>query len=124
MRKCSFIILTSIIAISTFGVNAEPKKSKYDLRSMDKDRNGVLSFKEFSSINKKMFSLLDQDSNGYISRLEIDDIEKMKKKRKLFKHADRLDKNDDDQISKEEFYEKMKTKDDYAIYVCELDPPC
>jgi hypothetical protein len=27
-------------------------------------------------------------------------------------------------ISKEEFYEKMKTKDDYAIYVCELDPPC
>ena len=81
MRKSSFIIVISIIAISTFGVYAEPIKSKYDLRSMDKDRNGVLSFREFSSISQRMFSLLDQDSNGYISRLEIDNVEKMKKKR-------------------------------------------
>ena len=27
-------------------------------------------------------------------------------------------------ISKEEFYKKMKTKAEYSIYVCELDPPC
>lgn len=28
------------------------------------------------------------------------------------------------QISKEEFYEKLKTKEDYDVYVCELEPPC
>jgi hypothetical protein len=29
-----------------------------------------------------------------------------------------------ERISREEFYEKMKTKADYAVYVCELEPPC
>jgi hypothetical protein len=27
-------------------------------------------------------------------------------------------------ISKEEFFEKLKTKEDYDVYVCELEPPC
>ena len=39
-------------------------------------------------------------------------------------YPERYFDEDMEQISKEEFYEKLKTKDDYDVFICELDPPC
>ena len=46
---------------------------------MDKDRNGVISFSEFSSRTEKMFTFLDKNSDGNITRQEMDGDENLRK---------------------------------------------
>jgi len=37
---------------------------------------------------------------------------------------DRYFDEDLEEVSEHEFLEKLKTKEDYDVYVCELEPPC
>ena len=71
--------------------------------SMDKDRNGVISFFEFSSRSEKMFFFLDQNSDGNITRQEMDGDKNLKKQKMLLRKADKLDRNDDQKIDQKEF---------------------
>ena len=76
---------------------------------MDKDKNGVLSFVEFSSRNERAFSFYDQNSDGNISWKEMDSEEELRSKRMLTKLADRLDSNDDQRIDQKEFITGSKS---------------
>ena len=73
------------------------------MSGLDKDGNGIVSFIEFSSRAKKMFSWLDQDSNGSITREEMKSEERLRGKKMLSKWADKLDSNDDERIDEKEF---------------------
>ena len=84
-------------------MQAEPGKKNKNLMVMDKDRNGVISFSEFSSRSERMFSFLDQNSDGNITRQEMDVSESVKKQKMLSRKADRLDRNDDQKIDQNEF---------------------
>tara|TARA_Y100000588_G_scaffold370716_1_gene441231 strand:+ start:983 stop:1651 length:669 start_codon:yes stop_codon:yes gene_type:complete len=82
---------------------AKPGKQSEKLKNMDKDKNGVLSYLEFSSRSNKMFSFLDQNSDGSVTRNEFNMEERLRKEKRLLKLADKLDRNDDKKIDKNEF---------------------
>tara|TARA_Y100001001_G_C7838131_1_gene249624 strand:- start:44 stop:679 length:636 start_codon:yes stop_codon:yes gene_type:complete len=70
---------------------------------MDKDQNGVLSFVEFSSRSERMFAFLDRNSDGNVTRQEMDIEEGLREEKMLSKLADKLDRNDDQKIDQKEF---------------------
>ena len=61
MRKINYLVTAGVLFSLSLSVQAEPGKKSKNLMFMDKDRNGVLSFLEFSSRTEKMFSFLDQN---------------------------------------------------------------
>ena len=103
MKKINYLVVVGVLFSLSLGVQAEPGKKIKKLMFMDKDKNGVLSFKEFSSRTEKKFSFLDQDSNGNITRKEMDGDENLKKQKMLLRKADKLDRNDDQKIDQNEF---------------------
>ena len=66
-----------------------------------KDENGKITFEEFSDKHQKIFNNMDKDSDGFISRDEID--RKREGKNNISRYADRLDLNNDLKIDKNEF---------------------
>jgi len=103
MRKINYLVTAGVLFSLSLSVQAEPGKKSKNFMFMDKDRNGVISFPEFSSRSEKMFSFLDQNSDGNISRQEMDGDENLKKQKMLSRKADRLDRNDDQKIDQNEF---------------------
>ena len=79
MKKINYLVVVGVLFSLSLVIQAEPGKKIKKLMFMDKDKNGVLSFKEFSSRTEKKFSFLDQDSNGNITRKEMDGDENLKK---------------------------------------------
>ena len=84
----------------SFGVSVSAKE-KQELRNLDKDDNGKITFEEFSYKHQKTFNNMDKDSNGFISRDEIE--RKREDKNNISRYADRLDLNNDLKIDKNEF---------------------
>ena len=103
MKKVNYLVAVGLLFSLSLSIQAEPGKKNKNLMSMDKDRNGVISFSEFSSRSEKMFSFLDQNSDGNITRQEMDGDENLKKQKMLSRKADRLDRNDDQKIDQNEF---------------------
>ena len=71
MKKINCLVAVGLFFSLSLGIQAEPGKKNKNLMFMDKDRNGVISFPEFSSRSEKMFSFLDQNSDGNITRQEL-----------------------------------------------------
>ena len=103
MKKINYLVTAGVLFSLSLSVQAEPGKKSKNLMFMDKDRNGVISFPEFSSRSEKMFSFLDQNSDGNITRQEMDGDENLQKQKMLSRKADRLDRNDDQKIDQNEF---------------------
>jgi len=103
MKKMNYLIAASILFSLSLNIQAEPGKKNKNLMFMDKDKNGVLSFSEFSSRTERMFSFLDQNSDGNITRQEMDIDENLIKQKMLSRKADKLDRNDDQKIDQNEF---------------------
>jgi len=103
MKKINYLVAVGFFFSLSLSLQAEPGKKNKNLMSMDKDRNGVISFSEYSSRSEKMFSFLDQNSDGNITRQEMDVDESLKKQKMLSRKADRLDRNDDQKIDQNEF---------------------
>ena len=81
MKKINYLFTAGLLFSLSIGIQAEPGKKSKNLMFMDKDRNGVLSFLEFSSRTEKMFSFLDQNSDGNITRQEMDGDEDLKNRK-------------------------------------------
>jgi len=103
MKKINYLVAVGVLSSLSLSIQAEPGKKNKNSMFMDKDRNGVISFSEFSSRTEKMFSFLDQNSDGNITRQEMDGDENLKKQKMLSRKADKLDRNDDQKIDKNEF---------------------
>ncbi len=103
MKKINYLVAVGLLFSLSFSMQAEPGKKNKNLMFMDKDRNGVISFSEFSSRSERMFSFLDKNSDGSITRREMDVDESLKKQKMLSRKADRLDRNDDQKIDQNEF---------------------
>jgi len=103
MKKIKYLVAVGCFFSLSLSMQAEPGKKNKNLMVMDKDRNGVISFSEFSSRSERMFSFLDQNSDGNITRQEMDVSESVKKQKMLSRKADRLDRNDDQKIDQNEF---------------------
>jgi len=103
MKKIKYLFAVGFLFSLSLSMQAEPGKKNKNLMVMDKDRNGVISFSEFSSRSERMFSFLDQNSDGNITRQEMDVSESVKKQKMLSRKADRLDRNDDQKIDQNEF---------------------
>ncbi len=103
MKKIKYLVAVGCLFSLSLSMQAEPGKKNKNLMVMDKDRNGVISFSEFSSRSERMFSFLDQNSDGNITRQEMDVSESVKKQKMLSRKADRLDRNDDQKIDQNEF---------------------
>ena len=83
MKKINYLVSVGLLFSLSLCIQAEPAKKYKNLMFMDKDRNGVISFSEFSSRSEKMFSFLDQNSDGNITRLEMDGGENLRKEKML-----------------------------------------
>ena len=103
MKKINYFLALGTVFSLSLCIQADPGKKNKNLMRMDKDKNGVLSFTEFSSRSEKMFSFLDQNSDGNITRQEMNIKESLKREKMLSKMADKLDRNDDQKIDKNEF---------------------
>ena len=103
MKKINYLVAIGLLFLLSLSIQAEPGKKNKNLMFIDKDRNGVISFPEFSSRSEKMFSFLDQNSDGNITRQEMDGDENLKKQKMLSRKADKLDRNDDQKIDQKEF---------------------
>ena len=103
MKKINYLVATGLLFLLSLSIQAEPGKKNKNLMFMDKDRNGVISFFEFSSRSEKMFSFLDQNSDGNITRQEMNGDKNLKKQKMLLRKADKLDRNDDQKIDQKEF---------------------
>jgi len=103
MKKINYLVSVGLLFSLSLCIQAEPAKKYKNLMFMDKDRNGVISFSEFSSRSEKMFSFLDQNSDGNITRQEMDGDKNLKKQKMLLRKADKLDRNDDQKIDQNEF---------------------
>jgi len=103
MKKIHYLVTAGFLFSLSTGIQAEPDKKSKNLMFMDKDRNGVLSFLEFSSRTEKMFSFLDQNSDGNVTRQEMDGDKDLKRQKMLERKADKLDRNDDQKIDQNEF---------------------
>ena len=103
MKKIKYLVAVGCLFSLSLSMQAEPGKKNKNSMVMDKDRNGVISFSEFSSRSERMFSFLDQNSDGNITRQEMDVSESVKKQKMLSRKADRLDRNDDQKIDQNEF---------------------
>ena len=100
LREFIFLLVLLIFASS---ISSAIGIKNQNVWLMDKDRNGVLSFTEFSLKGERWFSALDQNSDGNLTRTELDNEEAIIGKKKLSRIADRLDRNDDNKIDKKEF---------------------
>ena len=103
MKKINYLFVLGALFSLSLCIQAEPGKKNKNMMLMDKDQNGVLSFVEFSSSREKMFSFLDQNSDGNITRQEMDTEEGLRAQKILSKIADKLDRNDDQKIDQNEF---------------------
>ena len=103
MKKINYLVAVGVLFSLSLSIQAEPGKKHKNSMFMDKDRNGVISFSEFSSRTEKMFTFLDQNSDGNITRQEMDGDENLKKQKMLSRKADKLDRNDDQRIDQNEF---------------------
>ncbi len=103
MKKINYIFVLSALFSLSLCLQAEPGKKNKNMMRMDKDQNGVLSFMEFSSRSERMFSFLDRNSDGNITRQEMDIEEGLWEEKMLSKMADKLDRNDDQKIDQKEF---------------------
>jgi len=103
MKKINYLVVAGVLFSLSISIQAAPGKKSKNLMFMDKDKNGVLSFLEFSSRTEKMFSFLDKNSDGNITRQEMDGDENQKKQKMLARKADKLDRNDDQKIDQNEF---------------------
>ena len=103
MKKINYLVAIGVLFSLALSIKAESGMKNKTLIFMDKDRNGVISFPEFSSRSEKMFSFLDQNSDGNITRHEMDGAENLKKQKMLLRKADKLDRNDDQKIDQKEF---------------------
>ena len=110
MNRLHFFVLVASIIFASSSVFTQTKNFKNAVKKLDKDNNGVISLVEFSSRSHKMFRWLDQDSDGIITKQEMDSQESLKKDRLLSKWADKLDRNDDKKIDKGEFVLGSKNK--------------
>ena len=108
MKKFNYLIAFVSIVLISSSIQAEPRKQEKSMLPMDRDNNGVISFKEFSSKSEKMFSFLDQNSDGSITKQEMAIGEQARKEKMLSKMAARLDRNDDLKIDKNEFISGSK----------------
>ena len=100
LREFIFLLVLLIFASS---ISSAIGIKNQNVWLMDKDRNGVLSFTEFSLKGERWFSALDQNSDGNLTRTELDNEEAIIGKKKLSRIADRLDRNDDNKVDKKEF---------------------
>ena len=48
MRKINYLVTAGVLFSLSLSIQAEPGKKNKNLMFMDKDRNGVISFPEFS----------------------------------------------------------------------------
>ena len=103
MKEVNYLVAVGVLFSLSLSIQAEPGKKHKNSMLMDKDRNGVISFSEFSSRTEKMFTFLDQNSDGNITRQEMDGDENLKKQKMLLRKADKLDRNDDQKIDQNEF---------------------
>ena len=103
MKKINYLVAIGLLFLLSLSIQAELGKKNKNLMFIDKDRNGVISFFEFSSRSEKMFSFLDQNSDGNITRQEMDGDKNLKKQKMLLRKADKLDRNDDQKIDQKEF---------------------
>ena len=110
MKKINYLVAVGVLFSLSLSIQAEPGKKHKNSMFMDKDRNGVISFSEFSSRTEKMFTFLDQNSDGNITRQEMDGDKNLKKQKMLSKKADKLDRNDDQKIDQNEFLTASKER--------------
>ena len=110
MKKFNYLVAGGVLFSLSLSIQAEPGKKHKNSMFMDKDRNGVISFSEFSSRTEKMFTFLDQNSDGNITRQEMDGDENLKKQKMLSRKADKLDRNDDQKIDQNEFIAGSKER--------------
>ena len=103
MKKINYIFALSTLFSLSLCLQAEPGKKNKNMMRMDKDQNGVLSFVEFSSRSERMFAFLDRNSDGNVTRQEMDIEEGLREEKMLSKMADKLDRNDDQKIDQKEF---------------------
>ena len=103
MKKINYIFVLSTLFSLSLCLQAEPGKKNKNMMLMDKDQNGVLSFMEFSSRSERMFAFLDRNSDGNVTRQEMDIEEGLREEKMLSKMADKLDRNDDQKIDQKEF---------------------
>lgn len=108
MKRINYLVVVLSICFIALSIDAKHHKFNEHKGALDRDGNGVLSFVEFSAKNKEMFSRLDQNGNGLITREELDLEKALKGKEMLSKWADRLDRNNDGKIDKKEFVAKSK----------------
>jgi len=123
MKKFNYLIAFASMVLIASSIQAETRKQHKTMLPMDRDNNGVISFKEFSSKSEKMFSFLDQDSDGSITKQEMVIGEQARKEKMLSKIADRLDRNDDLKIDKNEFISGSKRLQNHPKKVKRKGPP-
>ena len=123
MKKFNYLIAFASMVLIASSIQAETRKQHKTMLPMDRDNNGVISFKEFSSKSEKMFSFLDQDSDGSITKQEMVIGEQARKEKMLSKIADRLDRNDDLKIDKNEFISGSKRLPNHPKKVKRKGPP-
>ena len=123
MKRFNYLISLLCVVLISLSIQAEPRKQHKNMLHMDRDNNGVLSFSEFSSKSEKMFSLLDQNSDGNITRQEMDVEEQVRGEKMLSKMADRLDRNDDQRIDKNEFISASKGRSNHRQKRIKKGPP-
>ena len=123
MKRFNYLISLLCVVLISLSIQAEPRKQHKNMLPMDRDNNGVLSFSEFSSKSEKMFSLLDRNSDGNITRQEMDVEEQVRGEKMLSKMADRLDRNDDQRIDKNEFISASKGRSNHRQKRIKKGPP-
>ena len=83
MVKLREFIFLLVLLIFTSSISSAIGIKNQNVWLMDKDRNGVLSFTEFSLKRERWFSALDQNSDGNLTRTELDNEEAIIGKKKL-----------------------------------------
>ena len=103
MGRLKEFLFVFVLLLFIPNVHSEVWSKKQNAWLMDKDRNGVLSFTEFSLKCERWFSKLDQDADGNLTSAELGKQEELIKEKKFTRMADRLDRNDDNKIDRKEF---------------------
>lgn len=80
------VVISSLVATSALAGKGW-KEKRFD--KIDQDKNGVITYQEFTQHHQVMFNKLDQNKDGQVTK------EEMKAMKKVMRKHRRQDNNDD-----------------------------
>lgn len=79
------IIVSSLLASSAFAGKAW-KEKRFD--KIDQDKNGVVTYQEFTQHHQEMFNKIDQNKDGQLTKEEMKAMKKAMRKHRRHNHED------------------------------------